>query len=197
LLLVTAVLVSAFSIPNDIKQQTIHTIVTKPVERFEVVLGRFLGFLGLMTLVLVFMTAVSLLYVLRGIDPKAAAESLKARDPFTGDLFFENTGSERKAVSVGREWEYRSYITGPMPGQVPQTARWDFRGLPRKLAGRDTVRAEFSFDVFRTTKGKEGFGIDCYFFFRTANYRPGNDEEYRKASQARPRPDPALASHLP
>jgi hypothetical protein len=196
LLLVTAVLVSAFSIPTDIKQQTIHTIVVKPVERFEVVLGRFLGFLGLMSLVLLFMTGVSLLYVLRGIDPKAAAESLKARVPFYGDLRFENTGSDRQGVSVGREWEYRWYITGPLPGQAPQIARWDFRGLPAKLADRDKVRAEFSFDVFRTTKGKEGFGVDCYFFFRTANYRPGNDEEYRKARQARPGADPKFESEL-
>src|SRR5437764_685047 len=39
LLLFTTVLLASFSIPNDIKQQTIHTIVTKPVERFEVLLG--------------------------------------------------------------------------------------------------------------------------------------------------------------
>src|SRR5262249_51341911 len=130
LLLAIALLVSAFSIPNDIKHQTIHTIVTKPVERFEVVLGRFLGFLALMTLVLVVMTAVSLLYVLRGVDPKAAAESLKARVPFYGELRFENTPSEARGVSVGREWEYRTYITGPAPGQEPHRARWDFRNIP-------------------------------------------------------------------
>src|SRR5262249_9229274 len=49
ILLVTAGLVAAFSIPMDIRNQTIHTVVTKPVERFEIVLGRFLGYVGLMT----------------------------------------------------------------------------------------------------------------------------------------------------
>src|SRR5206468_8407057 len=93
LLLFTTVLLASFSIPNDIKQQTIHTIVTKPVERFEVLLGRFLGFLTLMTLVLLLMTAVSLLYVLRGIKQEAAEESLKARVPRYGELRFENTRS--------------------------------------------------------------------------------------------------------
>jgi ABC-type transport system involved in multi-copper enzyme maturation permease subunit len=186
LLVFTALLVSAFSIPNDIKQQTIHTIVTKPVERFEVVLGRFLGFYALMTLVLLVMTSVSLLYVLRGIDPKAAAESLKARVPYYGDLFFENTANERQGISVGREWEYRQYITGQLPNAPAHLARWDFRSLPDSLSQRDSVRAEFSFDVYRTTKGKEGFGVDCYFYFRTRNYKPGNDEAYRKAKQARP-----------
>ena len=46
LLLFPAALLAAFSIPNDIKNQNIYTIVTKPVERFEIVLGRFLGYLG-------------------------------------------------------------------------------------------------------------------------------------------------------
>src|SRR5207249_4778080 len=72
-LLLAALLVTAFSIPTDIKNQTIHTIVTKPVERFEVVLGRFLGFLALMTLVLLALTSISLLYVFTEVNPAAAA----------------------------------------------------------------------------------------------------------------------------
>src|SRR5207248_10860804 len=39
LLLFTSVLLAAFSIPADIRQQTIHTVLTKPVQRFEVYLG--------------------------------------------------------------------------------------------------------------------------------------------------------------
>jgi len=34
-------LLAAFSIPTDLRNQTIHTVVTKPVQRFEIVLGRF------------------------------------------------------------------------------------------------------------------------------------------------------------
>jgi hypothetical protein len=180
LLLFTAALVACFSIPADIRQQTIHTVVTKPVERFEVVLGRFLGFFALMTLVLLFMTAVSLVYVLRGVNPEAAAESLKARVPLNGELRFENTGDAQKAVNVGREWDYRSYITGPMPGQDPQTAVWEFPSLPRALAGREQVRAEFTFDIYRTTKGQENKGVACWFAARTWRYRDGNDELFRK-----------------
>src|SRR5205823_15036893 len=37
LLLLSAGLLASFSIPTDIKNQTIHTVVTKPVQRFEVV----------------------------------------------------------------------------------------------------------------------------------------------------------------
>ena len=180
LLLFTAALLSAFSIPTDIKQQTIHTIVTKPVERFEVVLGRFLGFLALMTVVLVVMTTLSLLYVLRGINPEAAEESLKARDPLYGELRFENTEEANRAVNVGREWEYRQYIDRPLPGQDPKTARWDFLSVSPTLANRDRVRCEFTFDIYRTTKGDEGRGVACTFRFFTWRFKPGDENLFRE-----------------
>lgn len=183
LLFLTAVLLSAFSIPTDIKQQTIHTIVTKPVERFEIALGRFLGYLALMTLVLAAMTGLSLLYVLRGVNPRAAAASLMARDPLYGDeLRFENTENERAGVNVGREWEYRSYITAPAPGKEkePPTARWDFMTVPASLGTMKQVRGEYTFDVYRTTKGQEGADVACDFRFYTAKYEPGNDDLYQK-----------------
>jgi ABC-type transport system involved in multi-copper enzyme maturation permease subunit len=201
LLLFTAALLASFSIPSDIKQQTIHTIVTKPVERFEVVLGRFLGFYALMTLVLLFMVGVSLVYVLRGINPEAAAESLKARVPLYGELQFDNTEVRggRSGINVGREWDYRRYITGAQTAAQrnrPQTARWEFAEVPAKLADRDTVRVEFSFDIYRTTKGLENRGVTCTFAFHTWRYREGNDLAYRKELGARRGADPAFDSKL-
>jgi hypothetical protein len=185
LLLFTAVILAAFSIPTDIKQQTIHTIVTKPVERFEIILGRFLGFFALMTLVLLVMCSVCLLYVLRGVNPEAAAESLKARMPLYGELHFENTANREKGENVGREWEYRSYISGPMPAQPPQLAVWDFAGLPAGLAARDKpVRCEFGFDIYRTTKGQENKGVSCGFNFYTWRYSPGNETKYQEERTA-------------
>ena len=49
LFLMVATLQGAFGIPTDVKNQSIHTIVTKPVEKFEIVLGRFLGYAILIT----------------------------------------------------------------------------------------------------------------------------------------------------
>jgi hypothetical protein len=180
LLLVASMLLAAFSIPTDVKQQTIHTIVTKPVERFEVVLGRFFGFLALMTLVLLGVTAVSLLLVLRGVNPDAAEESVKARQPLYGELRFENTEHEGTAVNVGREWDYRRYITKPDPGVEPQTARWDFATVPASLGSRKDVPCEYTFDIYRTTKGKEGAPVSCTFRFYTWRFKRGNDQLYRK-----------------
>jgi hypothetical protein len=125
--------------------------------------------------------AVSLLYVVRGVNPEAAAESLKARMPLYGELHFENTANREKGENVGREWEYRSYISGPQPAQPPQLAVWSFNGLPASLAARDKpVRCEFGFDIYRTTKGQENKGVSCGFAFYTWRFRPGSETEYQK-----------------
>src|SRR5262249_5989827 len=154
-----SMILASFSLPADIRNQTIHTVVTKPVERFEIVLGRFVGFAGLMTAILLVMTAVSLVYVLRGVNPEAAAESLKARGPVYGDRSLEGTTNTEKGESVGREWDYRSYISGPMPGQSPQYAIWSMKDLPAGLGDRKAVRCEYTLDVYRTTKGEENRGV--------------------------------------
>ncbi len=178
LLLIAAIVLAAFSIPTDIRQQTMHTITTKPVERFEILLGRFLGFTALMTLVLLLMTSLSLVYVVRGVDKEAAEESLKARDPQYGELRFENTGDAQKGTNIGREWDYRSYITAANPNQEPQFAVWSFRNVPSALAERDTVRCEFAFDIFRQTKGFENRGVSCTFEFQTAQFVSSDKDGY-------------------
>ncbi len=81
-------------------------MVTKPVERFEIVLGRFLGYAGLMTAVLLVMASFSLLYVwIYGVHPDARTTSLRARVPVYGDRF---TASKRSPI----EWDYRLWIAG-------------------------------------------------------------------------------------
>ena len=53
LLLALAMFLSAFSLPNDIKNRTIYTITTKPVRAHEIFLGRVFGFAAVGTLLLV------------------------------------------------------------------------------------------------------------------------------------------------
>jgi hypothetical protein len=183
LLLMTACLVAAFSIPTDVRSQTIHTIVTKPVERFEIVLGRFLGYALLMSLVLVVMTSISLLYVFREIDPDAQAESMRARIPLWGDLGFRGKDANFQGDSVGREWTYRRYIQGGK--NSIQRAIWSYTALPRDLANRPDgkVPCEFSFDIFRTVKdkeGQEGKGVHCSFTFQTWRWDPKEEANYTR-----------------
>ncbi len=67
LILALALFISAFSLPADIKNRTIYTIVTKPVRATEIVLGRMIGFIGVGTLMLVPMGLASYVFVVRGL----------------------------------------------------------------------------------------------------------------------------------
>ena len=82
LVLLMALFLSAFSLPADIKNRTIYTVVTKPVRPGEIVLGRILGFTAIGTLLLVVMGLVSYVFVVRVLDHTHEVEvaSLKA-DP--------------------------------------------------------------------------------------------------------------------
>ena len=68
LTLLTVMLISAFSLPEDIKNKTIYTIVTKPVRATEVVLGRIIGFGFLGTILLALMGLISFFFVSRNLD---------------------------------------------------------------------------------------------------------------------------------
>lgn len=67
LILALALFISAFSLPADIKNRTIYTIVTKPVRPTEIVLGRMLGFVGVGTMMLIPMGLASYVFVVRGL----------------------------------------------------------------------------------------------------------------------------------
>ena len=47
-----ALVLSALSLPADIRDRTLHTVVTKPVRKIEIVLGRVLGFIFVGTILL-------------------------------------------------------------------------------------------------------------------------------------------------
>ncbi|HVT29047.1 MAG TPA: ABC transporter permease, partial [Lacipirellulaceae bacterium] len=55
LVLLIALLISIFSLPNDFKSKTIYTVVTKPVRAGDIVLGRILGFTLVGTVLLLVM----------------------------------------------------------------------------------------------------------------------------------------------
>ena len=68
LVLMLALFLSTFSLPNDIKNRTIYTVVTKPVRLIEVILGRMLGFIAIGTLILAVLCLLSYIFVLRGLS---------------------------------------------------------------------------------------------------------------------------------
>lgn len=68
LVLLMGLLLSAFSLPDDIKNKTIYTVVTKPVRSTEIILGRMLGFATVGTVLLVLMGLISYFFVWRSLD---------------------------------------------------------------------------------------------------------------------------------
>ena len=237
LLLLAILFLVAWSLPRDIKDKTIHTVVTKPVRRSEVVLGRVFGFSIIGTILLGVMGTVSLIYVYRSVPPpevhavllskaqfpsrqqalewirdheqlredeleetetawrfrqtsvrgllagsfytvawqgpggeqapgvetqlyRSPEATLTARIPLYGSLHFQDRdGSQApKAVNVGYEWDYRSYIEGG----TQAAAIWNFSNLsPGRL--QDSLPLEFTFEVFRTHKGDVGKGVLAQF----------------------------------
>ena len=107
LTLLTMMLVSAFSLPEDIRFKTIYTVVTKPVRATEVILGRIIGFGFLGTVLLSLMALISFFFVSRNLkhthrivgDSQTIA-SLTAVDPnekisaITGKRLSENAVME-------------------------------------------------------------------------------------------------------
>lgn len=70
---------ASFSLPADIKNRTIYTIVTKPVRPTEIVLGRILGFTAVGTALLVGMGILSFIFVTRGIRHDHDVASMDAQ----------------------------------------------------------------------------------------------------------------------
>lgn len=63
-----AVLTSVDTLSGEIASGTIHTLVSKPVQRWEIVFGKWLGFVGMLSLYLLLMAGgtIALVYVISG-----------------------------------------------------------------------------------------------------------------------------------
>jgi len=161
LMLAGAVLVSSFALPTDVKNQNIYTTVTKPIERFELVLGRFLGYAILFSVAIFTMSSLSLVILLASNPNERALEKTgTARVPVRGTLSFQSRRGEIEGIDVGREFNYRKHIGGDPKSS--QRGVYSFRKIPGGLASsaNDAVPIEFSFDIYRLTKGEENRGVD-------------------------------------
>ncbi|SFI34095.1 ABC transporter permease [Planctomicrobium piriforme] len=152
LLIMMALLVSCWGIPADIKARSLHTVVTKPVRRSEIVLGRMLGYAGVLTVVLVVTSVFGYFWIWQKV-PAQSQNQLIARVPhYAAELnFLDRTGAEGKTgINVGDIWDYRSFIEGGTNAR----AIWTFKDLDVGRMKRDgKLRLEQSFEAFRTYKG--------------------------------------------
>ena len=194
--MIAVVLLAAMSLPGDIRSQTIHTVVTKPIRRLEIVLGRVLGFTIVASALLLVMGLFSYIYLIRSVNGSLKAldrqlqraveqgdvqhqaqleddieqirSKMTARVPIRGQLVFRNQRGEFKATShsvgdPGDDVVFRSYIAG----NTTEAAIWHFTDLPvEAFVSQGRIPLEFSFTVFRTTKGNLGEGVVIQLTYR-------------------------------
>lgn len=143
LVLPVILLLSCWGIPEDIRLRSLHTVVTKPVRRNEVVVGRIIGFSAVGTLILGIMSVVGFVWINRQV---AAETDLTCRVPIYGELsFLDRVGNPGEGLNVGDINKTRSFIEGGSKA----TAIWKFK-LPEQP---DQLRLEARFEAFRTWKG--------------------------------------------
>ncbi len=173
LVLPAVMFLSCWSIPEEIRVRSLHTVVTKPIRRIEVVLGRMVGFGAVVTIVVVIMGAAGYVWIQRQV-PESARDMLTCRVPVYGSLFFRDREGllATEGVNTGDVWAYRSYIEG----NTQARAIWHFQDITPELfkqgpTGSESydIRLESRFEAFRTIKGSSDSienGIQAQFTLR-------------------------------
>jgi hypothetical protein len=159
LLTVMVTILTPLSLPQDIQHQTIYTVVSKPVRRIELIWGRMIGFMAIVTVLVLVFGGISLLYLSRTVggtitateelakkeadrdNPVKAnqlreqAEQLRtrmsARVPVTGSLtFLDSLGTPHfTGIDVGQEQRARE-PRSHIEGGTPAAAVWQYGVFP-------------------------------------------------------------------
>lgn len=166
LLVPVAILLACWGLPADIKDRSLHTVVTKPVRRSEVLIGRMLGYGFVTTIVLLVMSFVGWAFIRREV-PLEARDQLISRVPvYASEIYFlDRTGQppppgELGGLNVGDIWEYRRYIEGQTNARVGLRFN-DITedSLAFDLDGNPILKLEYKFEAFRTHKGTIDEGV--------------------------------------
>src|SRR5580693_5996983 len=167
LVLPVVLMLSCWGIPEDIKARSMHTVVTKPVRRIEIVLGRMLGFSLIATLIVGVMAVAGYVWIDRQISRDAHGQ-LVCKVPVYGKLaFLDRQGQPASAgINVGDVWTFRSYIEG----STKACAIWEFERLSdaslmpitmKDQGATRGLRVQTGFESFRTHKGVMNSGLLC------------------------------------
>lgn len=156
LLIPVAVILSCWGLPADIKDRSLHTVMTKPTRRSEVVLGRIFGYSGVMLLLLLAMSVLGYIWIQRAV-PERARNQLIARVPVYGELtFLDRVGKpSTRGINVGDIWEFRSFVEGMTDSRA--IYQFDISGFQGQEP--ETLDIEYNFEAFRTHKGVIGENV--------------------------------------
>ena len=175
LLLPAVIFLSCWALPEDIRIRSLHTVVTKPARRVEIVIGRMLG-MSLVTLFVLFgMGAAGYFWINRMIPEKSRGE-LTCRVPVFGELYFISPEGQPSAagINVGDVWAYRSHIVGNSQAR----AVWNFANINEAAL----IKKEVNSDGSDATEIAQGLQLECRFeAFRTIK---GSEKSVRLGVQA-------------
>ncbi len=144
-------ILACWGLPADIKDRSIHTVVTKPVKRSEIVLGRIFGYGFLVSVIVLVIGAIGYVWLIREV-PQASKEQLIARVPVFGTVkYLDRQGNETTTpLNVGDIWQYRTFLEGATNAR----GIWTFDKISDKYLHDDgALWVEQKFEAFRTYKG--------------------------------------------
>ncbi len=159
LLTVMITVLAPLSLPTDIQQQTIYTVVSKPTRRLELIWGRMLGYMALVTVLMLVFGGISLAYLWKTVyttietteaqalkakkenrltEAKLLTEQaqqlrtrMQARYPVMGSLaFLDSRGTPHAmGIDVGQDQSMRQ-PRSHIEGATPSAAIWSFGVVP-------------------------------------------------------------------
>jgi len=132
LLTVMITILTPLSLPTDIQQQTIYTVVSKPVRRIELIWGRMLGYMAIVTVLVVVFGGISLAYLWRTI--------------YHGTILVTEAQADKEAQRKGRDRQARHL-------------REEADQLRSRMSAREPVRGSLTFLDSRGTFHVRGIDV--------------------------------------
>lgn len=120
LLCLLTIMVSIYSVTSDIKQRQIYTVLTKPIRRFQFILGKLLGVILLNAALLVLFSAI--IYTIAIYTPRFLGASEDELARANNEFFTARAGLTPAEVDVTREvleTYKRLEKSGQLPPEVP------------------------------------------------------------------------------
>jgi ABC-type transport system involved in multi-copper enzyme maturation permease subunit len=137
LLVFLAIFLSTFSLPNEIKNRIIYTVVTKPVRAGEIVMGRIVGFTAICTAILAVMALLSYLFVTRSLRHSHEIVATEVNE----------SGFGRTTIEQDHQHEFRILPTDPGEEAIDDENWTDFASGHRHSITTEQVDGETVYRV--------------------------------------------------
>ena len=204
LLCLLTIIVSIYSVTSDIEQRQIYTVITKPIRRFQFIMGKLLGVIALDVILLVLFSAI--IYTITIYMPKfikaSEYELIEANNEFftaRASLTVPEVDVTEEVAKKYTELDRRSDLPADMPREeiitqltqqaqlakraagVGQVLLWDFDNV-EPLA--ESIFIRFKYDVSVNPPDSQAWGRWFagdyqYFKYGTQSKTPIYDEVHK------------------